>query len=68
MSLPAGKITETVTTDNLMANAANLKALAEAATMASAVATVVAKEVLVEVKQGQVQLHPRRGKVRLSLP
>ena len=46
---PAHKITGTVTTDDLMADTANLKALAEAATMASAAAVAVAKEVSVEV-------------------
>ena len=47
-SSPACKITKTVTTEDLMADASNLKAFAAATTMAS-VATVVAKAVTVEV-------------------
>jgi hypothetical protein len=45
----ACKIAGEVTTNDLLADAASLKALAEAATMASAAAAAVAKEVLVEV-------------------
>ena len=46
---PARKITGEVTINDLQADAANLKALAEAATMASAAATVVAKEMSVDI-------------------
>ena len=46
---PAHKITGEVTINDLLADAASLKALSEAATMASAAAAAVVKEVSVEV-------------------
>ncbi len=71
---PARKITGEVTTNDLLADAASLKALAVASTMASVADVAVAKEVLVEVAAKlsatttASALHPRRGKVCLSLP
>ena len=62
---PACKITGKVTTNDLLADAANLKALSETATMASVLAAAVAKEVLVGVaaKQSCIQEGGRYARV-----